>query len=171
MKPSGKDEVAGKIHEVKGTVKETVGKLTNDPDLEADGKVEKVAGRVQKREDRLWVGRRRASSGCGAPCVSTPTTCLGTGSASRGPSTTRARFEEALDALQREPIPVPHQLTYLAAILACLGRDEAARGVIRELQTQEGALTVGDLTRALPYRRPEDRDDVAAALRLAGLPA
>jgi uncharacterized protein YjbJ (UPF0337 family) len=33
----------------KGTVKETVGKLTNDPDLEADGKVEKVAGRVQKK--------------------------------------------------------------------------------------------------------------------------
>ena len=49
MKPSGKDEVAGKIHEVKGTVKEKVGKLTNDPDLEADGKVEKVAGRVQKK--------------------------------------------------------------------------------------------------------------------------
>jgi uncharacterized protein YjbJ (UPF0337 family) len=49
MKPSGKDEVAGKIHEVKGAVKEKVGKLTNDPDLEADGKVEKVAGRVQKK--------------------------------------------------------------------------------------------------------------------------
>jgi adenylate cyclase len=83
----------------------------------------------------------------------------------------QGRFAEALDALQREPIPVPHQLTYLAAILARLGREEAARGVIRELQMQEGALTVGDLTRALPYRRPEDRDDVAAALRLAGLPA
>jgi uncharacterized protein YjbJ (UPF0337 family) len=49
MKPSGKDEVAGKIREVKGTVKEKVGKLTNDPDLEADGKVEKVAGIVQKK--------------------------------------------------------------------------------------------------------------------------
>jgi adenylate cyclase len=83
----------------------------------------------------------------------------------------QGRFEEALDALQREPIPVPHQLTYMAAILARLGRDEAARGVIREIQTREGALTVGELTRPLPYRRPEDRDDVAAALRLAGLPA
>ncbi len=50
MKPSGKDlEVAGKIHEVKGAVKEKVGKLTNNPDLEAEGKVEKVAGRVQKK--------------------------------------------------------------------------------------------------------------------------
>lgn len=30
-------------------------------------------------------------------------------------------------------------------------------------------LTTGDLTRPLPYRHPEDREDVAAALRLAGL--
>jgi uncharacterized protein YjbJ (UPF0337 family) len=49
MKPSSKDKVAGKIHEVKGAVKEKVGELTNDPDLEADGKVEKVTGRVQKK--------------------------------------------------------------------------------------------------------------------------
>src|SRR4030095_8729481 len=49
MKPSSKDEVAGKIHEVKGAVKEKVGKLANNPDMEADGKVEKVAGRVQKK--------------------------------------------------------------------------------------------------------------------------
>ena len=49
MKPSSKDEVAGKIHEVKGAVKEKVGKLTKDPDLETDGKVEKVAGSVQKK--------------------------------------------------------------------------------------------------------------------------
>jgi hypothetical protein len=33
MKPSTKDEVAGKIHEAKGTVKEKVGKLTNNPNL------------------------------------------------------------------------------------------------------------------------------------------
>jgi len=49
MKPSSKDEVAGKIHEVKGGVKEKVGKLTNNPDLEAEGTVEKVAGIVQKK--------------------------------------------------------------------------------------------------------------------------
>jgi len=40
MKPSSQDEVAGKIHEVKGAEKENVGKLTNNPDLEAEGKVE-----------------------------------------------------------------------------------------------------------------------------------
>jgi uncharacterized protein YjbJ (UPF0337 family) len=49
MKPSTKDEVAGKIHELKGTVKEKAGKLTNNPDLEAEGKVDKVAGTVQKK--------------------------------------------------------------------------------------------------------------------------
>ena len=49
MKPSSKDEVAGRIHVVKGAVKEKVGKLTNNLDLEAEGKVEEVAGSVQKK--------------------------------------------------------------------------------------------------------------------------
>ena len=83
----------------------------------------------------------------------------------------QGRFEEAVDALEREPIPVPHYLTYRAAILARLGRDEDARAVIRELRMAEPTLTVADLTRPLPYRRPEDRENVADALRLAGLPA
>ena len=82
----------------------------------------------------------------------------------------QGRFGEALDALKREPIQVPHDRTYMAAILARLGRTGAARRVIRELRARQPMLTCGDLTRPLPYRRPEDRDDVAAALRLAGLP-
>ena len=49
MKPSTKDEIAGKVHEVKGTVKEKVGELTNDPDLDGDGIGEKIAGKVQKK--------------------------------------------------------------------------------------------------------------------------
>jgi uncharacterized protein YjbJ (UPF0337 family) len=49
MKPSTKDQIAGKIHEVKGAVKKKVGKLTNDPDLEAEGTVEQVVGKVQKK--------------------------------------------------------------------------------------------------------------------------
>jgi uncharacterized protein YjbJ (UPF0337 family) len=49
MKSGAKDEVAGKIHEVKGAVKEKVGKLINDPDLEAEGTLEKVAGKVQHK--------------------------------------------------------------------------------------------------------------------------
>jgi uncharacterized protein YjbJ (UPF0337 family) len=34
---------------VKGAVKETVGILSSNPDLEAEGKVEKVAGKVQNK--------------------------------------------------------------------------------------------------------------------------
>ena len=49
MKPSTKDEIAGKLHEVKGDIKEKVGRVTNDPDLEAEGTGEKIAGKIQKK--------------------------------------------------------------------------------------------------------------------------
>ena len=52
MKPSTDDKTSGKLHEVKGTIKETVGELTNSPDLEADGRAEKNAGKVQN-----WIGK------------------------------------------------------------------------------------------------------------------
>lgn len=47
MKPSTEDRTTGKLHEVKGTIKETLGELTNDANLQADGRVEKTAGKVQ----------------------------------------------------------------------------------------------------------------------------
>jgi uncharacterized protein YjbJ (UPF0337 family) len=47
MKESTKDQAKGKIHEVKGAIKQKVGRMTNDPDLEAEGQGEKVAGKVQ----------------------------------------------------------------------------------------------------------------------------
>ena len=47
MKPSTEDQTTGKLHEVKGTVKQTVGRITNDPNQEADGRAEKNAGKVQ----------------------------------------------------------------------------------------------------------------------------
>jgi uncharacterized protein YjbJ (UPF0337 family) len=47
MKPSTENEIAGKVHEVKGKIKEKVGQLTNDPDLEAEGFGEKIGGKVQ----------------------------------------------------------------------------------------------------------------------------
>lgn len=53
MKSSTKNEIAGKVHEVKGTIKEKVGHLTNNPDVEADGTGEKVAGKVQKKIGEL----------------------------------------------------------------------------------------------------------------------
>jgi uncharacterized protein YjbJ (UPF0337 family) len=47
MKPSTQDKLAGRVHEVKGTIKEKVGKLTSDPDLEGEGIGEKIGGKIQ----------------------------------------------------------------------------------------------------------------------------
>ena len=47
MKLSTNDKATGKLHEVKGSIKQTVGKLTNNPNLEADGRAEKITGKVQ----------------------------------------------------------------------------------------------------------------------------
>jgi uncharacterized protein YjbJ (UPF0337 family) len=58
MKPSTQDRTEGKLHEVKGLIKEEVGKVTNDPDLEVAGKTEKKAGKVQK-----WIGRAEKAVG------------------------------------------------------------------------------------------------------------
>ncbi len=47
MKPSIRDNAQGKFHQMKGKVKEKAGQLTNDRDLEAEGALEKAAGKVQ----------------------------------------------------------------------------------------------------------------------------
>jgi uncharacterized protein YjbJ (UPF0337 family) len=44
-----RDKVEGTAHDVKGTVKEKIGRATNDPKLESEGKAEKVGGKVQKK--------------------------------------------------------------------------------------------------------------------------
>jgi len=49
MKPSTENEIAGKVHEVKGKIKEKLGQLTNDSDLEAEGVGEKIGGKIQKK--------------------------------------------------------------------------------------------------------------------------
>ena len=38
MKTSAKDQIKGSFHEVKGTIKEEVGKATSDRNLRAEGK-------------------------------------------------------------------------------------------------------------------------------------
>lgn len=40
------------FHEVKGKIKESAGKVTNDPNLEVEGKAEHNTGKVEKRSDR-----------------------------------------------------------------------------------------------------------------------
>ncbi len=52
MKPSTEDKGTGKIHIVKGTIKEKVGQIAGNTRLEAAGRAEKNAGKV-----RNWVGK------------------------------------------------------------------------------------------------------------------
>jgi uncharacterized protein YjbJ (UPF0337 family) len=49
MKPSTKDKIEGTLHEVKGKVKETVGRTVNNPNLENEGQAENLGGKVQKK--------------------------------------------------------------------------------------------------------------------------
>jgi uncharacterized protein YjbJ (UPF0337 family) len=49
MKNSTKDQASGTLHEVKGKVKEKVGRIANNPSLVEDGQDETVAGKVQKK--------------------------------------------------------------------------------------------------------------------------
>lgn len=49
MNSSTNDQVAGKLHEVKGKVKELAGQIVNNPDLEDEGKAENLGGKVQKK--------------------------------------------------------------------------------------------------------------------------
>jgi uncharacterized protein YjbJ (UPF0337 family) len=49
MKPSTEDKAKGTFHAVKGKVKEKIGRALNNPDLEDEGQVEKIGGKVQKK--------------------------------------------------------------------------------------------------------------------------
>lgn len=49
MDDSTKDQLEGKAHQLTGTVKETIGKVVGNPDLEAEGQTEKVSGKVQTK--------------------------------------------------------------------------------------------------------------------------
>ena len=49
MKSSTKDQAQGTFHQVKGTVKEISGKLSDNPTLEDEGTDERIAGKVQEK--------------------------------------------------------------------------------------------------------------------------
>jgi uncharacterized protein YjbJ (UPF0337 family) len=53
MKGSTEVQTKGRIHEVKGKIKEKVGQLTNDPELEGEGIGEEIAGKIQKKIGQL----------------------------------------------------------------------------------------------------------------------
>jgi uncharacterized protein YjbJ (UPF0337 family) len=60
-----KDRVAGSAKRAKGAVKEAVGKMTGDAKLKAEGKADKVAGRIQNAvggaKDRMRETVRKSS--------------------------------------------------------------------------------------------------------------
>jgi uncharacterized protein YjbJ (UPF0337 family) len=49
MKSGTRDETEGKWHQVKGKIKEIAGKVSMNPDLEAEGKEESITGEVQEK--------------------------------------------------------------------------------------------------------------------------
>jgi uncharacterized protein YjbJ (UPF0337 family) len=53
MTTSTNDRVEGTFHEVKGKIKETVGQVSNNPDLESEGQVENLGGKVQKKVGQI----------------------------------------------------------------------------------------------------------------------
>ena len=52
MKSSTKDHAEGKMHQVKGKIKEIAGKVIMNPDLEDEGKGEKTPAKFKKRSAR-----------------------------------------------------------------------------------------------------------------------
>ena len=53
MKSSIRDKAEGTFHEAKGKVKEVAGQLSDNPELEAEGIDEKMAGEVQEKIGRV----------------------------------------------------------------------------------------------------------------------
>ncbi len=49
MKDSTKNQVEGTLHVAKGKIKETAGKLLDDPEMEIEGTGEKIAGKLQEK--------------------------------------------------------------------------------------------------------------------------
>jgi uncharacterized protein YjbJ (UPF0337 family) len=53
MSSGTNDQIAGKLHELKGKIKETVGQVIGEPDLESEGIGEQVAGKVQAKVGQI----------------------------------------------------------------------------------------------------------------------
>lgn len=53
MKSSSRDESEGKLHEVKGSIKEIAGKALGNRKLERKGKAENRAGKVQGKVGQI----------------------------------------------------------------------------------------------------------------------
>jgi uncharacterized protein YjbJ (UPF0337 family) len=49
MKRSTRNQIKGRGRELKGNIKEKTGRATNNRDLQAEGMVERMGGKVQKK--------------------------------------------------------------------------------------------------------------------------
>jgi len=49
VKSGRRDQAEGTFHKVKGKAKEIAGKLSDNPKLEAEGRDEKTAGKIQRK--------------------------------------------------------------------------------------------------------------------------
>ncbi len=50
---SGIDKAKNKVEELQGQGKETVGRATDDPDLEAEGKADQASGNVKQAGEKV----------------------------------------------------------------------------------------------------------------------
>jgi uncharacterized protein YjbJ (UPF0337 family) len=55
-----KDRIAGAAKKIKGSIKETIGKATGDAKLKAEGKADKVEGKVQNAIGGLNRSRKKS---------------------------------------------------------------------------------------------------------------
>ncbi len=53
MNSSTTDQVKGDLHQVKGKVKEKVGQVIGNPDLETEGQTENLTGKIQKKVGQI----------------------------------------------------------------------------------------------------------------------
>lgn len=47
------DKISNKAEELKGHTKETTGRVTNDPELETEGKVDRVKGSLKQAGEKI----------------------------------------------------------------------------------------------------------------------
>jgi len=53
MKSGNRDKAEGKLHQVKGQLKEAVGKFAGDKDLKVEGQVENATGKIQEKRGEI----------------------------------------------------------------------------------------------------------------------
>jgi hypothetical protein len=83
------------------------------------------------------------------------------------------RTEDALswaEKASRDKADRAFPIGILAAIYACAGRGDEARLAMQQLRQLDPELRLSHLHEWLPFRRPQDLETFADALREAGLP-